>query len=299
MNQNNDYIIVTDSTCDLDIETRKKLGLDIIDNYIIVDGKDMHGSIDWGKYYTADEFYGWMKENRNISTSQVPPQDFIDFFGKRLETGKDILYIGCSSAMSSTVNSARIAKDELEEKYPNQKIVIVDSLRCSFGLGIMVLKAFELRDQGKSIEEVAAYTEEHKNNVQQVGTVESLVYLKRAGRIKGMAAIMGTLIGIKPIIIADAVGMNASIEKVRGTKKAYKRCVEYIKETIVNPEDQYIYVAHTNCIDIANEIKRLIMEQINCKGVIFGIVNPSMGNSVGPGMFGAYYVGKKVEYICK
>ena len=297
MNNAEQYVIVTDSMCDLDIDTRKKLGLEIIDNYIIVEGKCMHSSIDWGKEYTADQYYGWMKENKKISSSQVTPQDFYVFFEERLKKGLDILYIGCSSALSGTVGSALIAKADLQEKYPDRKIVIVDALRASLGLGLMVVKAFELKNEGKSIEEVAKYTDDHKNNVQQVGTVQTLSYLRKAGRIKSVAAIMGNIISIKPIIIADAVGMNASIKKVRGSKKAYRQCIEYLKETIIDSENQYIYLSHTNCIDIANTIKQMILDEVKCKGVIMSIVNPSMGNSVGPGMFGIYYYGKKVELI--
>ncbi len=299
MTEKRDYVIVSDCTCDLDQETRKKLGLDIVDNYIFVDGKEMPGSIDWGKYFTAHEFYTWVKENRKITSSQTPPQIFLTFFEERLKAGKDILYIGCSLKMSSTVNSAKIAAEELSEIYPEQKIIVIDSLRSSLGLGVMVLKAFELKAAGKTIDEVAEYTIEHRNNVQQVGTVESLIYLKRAGRVTGVSAFMGNLIGIKPIIIADATGMNASIEKVRGAKAAYRRCVEYMKETIVDPENQYIYLAHTDCLDLANTIKEMILETINCKGVVLSIVNPSMGNCVGPGMFGIYYYGTKVDYIPK
>lgn len=299
MSKDNTYVIVSDVTCDIDLEIRKEIGLDIIDGYISVDGKEMCSSIDWGKYYTAREFYDWIRANKKVTSSQTPPQDFVPFFEERLQKGLDVLYIGCSSAMSNTVFSGEKAAADLKDKYPDRKVIVIDALRAGSGLGVLVYKALELQNEGKSIEENAKWITEHRNNVHQVGTVESLTYLKRSGRINSMTAIMGTLIGIKPIIIADSLGANVSIDKAHGTKAAYRKCIQYVKDTIENSEEQYIYVSHSDCLEIAQIIEKMILEEIKCKGVVLSIVNPSMGHCVGPGMFGIYYFGKPVTVVSK
>lgn len=299
MSKDTSYAIVSDVTCDIDIETRKELGLDIVDGYIIVEGKEMPSSIDWGKYYTAHEFYDWVRANKKISSSQTPPQDFVPFFEAKLKQGLDVLYIGCSSAMSNTVLSGIAAAEDLKKKYPDRKIIVIDALRASSGLAVLVYKAIEMQKEGKTIEETASWITAHRNNVHQVGTVESLTYLNRAGRINNMTAIMGTLIGIKPIIIADSLGANASIAKARGAKAAYRKCLDYVKNTIVNPEEQYIYISHSDCPDVAAIIEKMVLEEIKCKGVVVSIVNPSMGYCVGPGMFGIYYFGVPVTLVSK
>lgn len=299
MNKDATYSIVSDVTCDIDLDTRKKIGLDIVDGYITVDGKEMCSSIDWGKYYTVREFYDWIRAGKKVTSSQTPPQDFIPFFEEKLQKGLDVLYIGCSSAMSSTVFSGVTAAEQLKEKYPDRKIIVIDALRASAGLAVLLYKAFELQAEGKTIDETAEWITEHRNNVHQVGTVESLSYLKRAGRINSMTAIMGTLIGIKPIIIADTLGANVSVAKAHGSKAAFRKCIEYVKETIENPEEQYIYISHSDCLETVETVEKMLLEAVKCKGVVISCVNPSMGHCVGPGMFGIYYFGKKVTLVSK
>ncbi|MCF0143221.1 MAG: DegV family protein [Parasporobacterium sp.] len=289
-----DFTIFGDSTCDLTEEYRSEAGIEYLEMKFSIDDREYSADLDW-KEMSPKEFYDTMRSGKRITTTQVPMETFERKFTDAITAGKDILYISCSSALSKSVNAGMVAARELMEKYPETRIRIVDSLESSFGQGLMLLKAAALRKEGKSVDETADIMEAEKLTYQQCGTVEKLDYLKRAGRVTASSAFFGNIIGIKPIIISDALGQNYAIKKVKGAGAAKEAVVQYVAENIVDSENQYIYLAHADAKETAEAYSRLITEKINCKGTVYGNIGPIVGASVGPGTIICYFVGKSID----
>lgn len=225
----NNYAIITDSTSDLCKIFRTQYDIDYAQMNISYDDKELVASLDWDSY-SLKELYDTMRMGKRIRITQVPYDAFLNKFKYYLEQGKDVLYISCSSALSGSINIARTVKQELEESYPNNKIVLVYSLISCLGQGFLVIKAASLRNEGKTINEVKEYLEVNKLKVHQVATVENLEYLKRAGRVKASSAFFGNLFGVKPIIISDVIGQNYAFKKVKGRVASMNYLVEFMQE---------------------------------------------------------------------
>jgi DegV family protein with EDD domain len=222
------YVIFSDSSCDLNKEKREKYNVEYIPMRILFDDKDYPASLDY-EYVGYKEFFELMRSGVRIRTAQINVNEYVQRFEEVLSQGKDVLYISCSSSLSSSYKGSLVAKEELLKKYPDAKIEIVDSLNGCLVVGLITITASILREQGKSIEEVRDYLEEHKLEMNQFGSVDNLVYLKRAGRVSVASAFFGGLLQFKPIIISDINGMNTAIEKVKGRKKSFERLVDYFK----------------------------------------------------------------------
>ena len=291
-----DFIILTDSTSDLCKELRDKHNIDYVAMNITYDEKEFKASLDWEEY-SAKELYDLMRNGKRVKTTQVPYNTYLEKFLECGKEGKDVLYISCSSALSGTVNVARTVKDEVLETYPDMKISIVDSLISSLGQGYLVIKASELKEEGKTIDEVTSYLEDNKLKTQQVATVASLEYLRRAGRVKATKAFFGNLFGVKPIIMSDAKGQNYAFKKVKGRRASLLYLVEYLKENIVNPENQTIYISHADTLEDATFVKEHILKEVNCKEVFIDYICPIVGSSVGPGTIIVFYQGETVTIV--
>ena len=191
-------------------------------------------------------------------------------------------------------------RDELKEKYPDAKIICIDSLIACIGLGMLCIRASELRAAGNSIEETAAWIEEHKMTVHQECTVEKLTYLKQAGRVSAASAFFGGLLNVKPIIISDASGRNAAVEKVKGRGASLARLVERFKEEYLPCEYQRIFIAHADCLEDAEKVREAVREALGDKNaeIPIGYIGPVVGSTVGPGTIGIYFYGKEVTYDC-
>lgn len=291
-----DFIILTDSTSDLCKELRDKHNIDYVAMNITYDEKEFKASLDWEEY-SAKELYDLMRNGKRVRTTQVPYNTYFDKFMECGKEGKDVIYISCSSALSGTVNIARTVRDEVLETYKDMKICIVDSLISSLGQGYLVIKASELKKEGKSIDEITTYLEENKLKTHQVATVASLEYLRRAGRVKATKAFFGNLFGVKPIIMSDAKGQNYAFKKVKGRRASLLYLVEYLKENIVNPEEQTIYISHADTLEDATFVKEHILKEVNCKEVFIDYICPIVGSSVGPGTIIVFYQGETVTII--
>ena len=288
-----DYAIVGDSTCDLTSELRKKYSIEYVKMNYVVEGSEYPASLDW-ESHTAQEFYGLMRNGKRVTTTQVPRGVFESEFKKHLQAGRDILYIGCSSALSGSVNLARTIAEELIEEYPERNIICIDALNSSLGQGMMLIKAAMLREEGVSIEENAAYIEENKLRVNQCGTVASLEYLRKAGRVKASSAFFGNLFGVKPIIISDAIGQNYAIKKVKGAINARKEIARMIAEEAIEPEHHQLCITHADCEAEALALRDEILALKPFAGVTLNYIGPIVGASVGPGTVIAYCYGEKV-----
>ena len=240
------------------------------------------------------EFYDIIRRGIRFYTSMPSQQDYMDFFEKYLKENKDVLYIACSSGLSNSINIAKkLVETEVKEKYPNNKVVVIDSLRAGMSLGMIIMEAQRLKDEGKDIDEVTKWVEENKLKYLEVGIPETLTYLKRAGRVSGPKALMGNMIGLKPILEFDDKGSNIAVNKAIGRKKAYIKMAEMIKNHIDDPENQEIYLMHADCKDDdVKAFKDEILKAVKVKNIIVEPLGPIIGASSGPGTIIVNYRGK-------
>lgn len=284
------YVIVTDSCGDLSKELRERYNVDYVPMHFSFDDKDYVADLDWGTF-SPREYYDIMRNGTRIFTSQVNAQQYVEAFEKYINEGYDILSLSCSSGLSASVKASYAARETLLEKYPDAKIICVDTYISCGGLALLCIKASMLREEGKSIDEVAAWVEENKLCFRQEGTVEKLIYLKQSGRISAASAFFGGLLNIKPIIISDVKGRNVSVEKVKGRAVSIKRVSERCAENYV-ANGLPIFISHADCIEDAEALKAEVAALIPEAEIMIGYVGPIVGASVGPGMMGLYYFGK-------
>ena len=292
-----DFVIITDSCSDLTKNMRETYNIDYVPMHFSYDDKDVVASLDFEEISVTD-FYNMMRKGTRFITSQVNAIDYKNKFEKYLSDGYDILSISCASPLSSSVLSSYKVRDELLAKYPDSKIICLDSLNSCSGLALLCIMASRLRAEGKSIEEVAQWVTNNRNNVNQEATVEKLIYLKQAGRISFASAFFGGLLNVKPIIISDVNGQNVSIEKLKGKKQAFNRIVERAVEEY-NPEIcKDIIIAHADNLDDANELKSMLLEKLpDVEDLItINYIGPIVGASVGPGTVAIYCMGKEVTF---
>lgn len=290
------FVIISDSACDLNKELRDRFGVaDYVPGHVIwPDGSDHLADLDWGEV-SPEEYFTMLSNKKNVFSTGTPSiPDTIDVMEKYLSQGQDVLAIVLSTGISGTygvfVNAAR----EIQDKYPDRKIIVVDSLRYSTSLALLCMYAAGLRNMGKSIDEVAEWVETNKHCIHQIGWMDDLFYCKRMGRVSNVAAVMGTLVGIKAMADFNEYGKNYVIGKTRGYNNAYTACVEYMKATIINPESQIIFLAQTLREKEAEELRAMIQKELNPKEIIMTTVGPSCGTAIGPGFVAAFYFGRKV-----
>ena len=293
---NNSFVIITDSCCDLNKEIRKKYNIQYIPMHFSYDEKEFEADLDW-KEISQKEFYNLMREGKRITTAQITAIEYKKAFQSYIKQGYDILSISCSSALSNSVNASYMVRDELRSENAQSKILCVDSLNSCFGLGMMCIIASQMRAEGKSIEEVYSYLEENKLKFNQEATVESLKYLKQAGRVSAVSAFFGGLLNIKPIIISDTKGQNLAVEKIKGRKTSFERIAERVKEEFDKNCDKRIFIGHGDCIDDCQELKEIILNKLADKEIEIFIdyIGPIIGASCGPGVIGVYFMGKEVQ----
>lgn len=300
--ENREFVIVVDSCSDLSKELREQNGIEYVKMGVVKKLKDkdeeIPASLDWD-LFTNKELFDWQRNGMHLKTSQVSTKEFQNVFGRLVEQGHDVLYVACSSALSGSYNYSLIVRDEILEKHPEAKIVCVDTLCSCLGQGMMALDVAKMKQDGKSLEECAQYLEDNKLCYNQIATVETLQYLKDAGRVKAASAFFGNLFGVKPMIISDAIGQNYAVKKIKGRKNSIIEMVNMLKEVIVEPEKQTLWIAHADCIEDAQYLKDLIEREVHPKEVRIEFMGPIIGVSTGPGTLGLYVKGKKVTIVGK
>lgn len=289
--------IIVDSCSDLTGELLEKYDIDYAKMNTVYEGKETPASLTW-EYYSPKELYDIMRNGNRVTTTQVPMEEFTRIFKEYLEKGYDIIYIGCATKQSGSVNTGFVVAKELLKEYPDRKIECIDALNACIGEGMLGIYASELNKAGKSFEEIVELVKSHRNNVNEFCTVETLDFLRMAGRVKASKAFFGNLMGVKPVLIADADGAQTPIKKARGRIASFQEIVNLTAENIVEPENQFIYLAHADCA--ADEVEMLInmvKEKIpNAKGIIPIVIGPIIGASVGPNTIGLWSFGKEVTY---
>ena len=290
------YVIMADATCDLGEELQKQYDIRVIPSHIMLpDGRDIPSFHKWEEF-SRDQFYRDLKANpEGFATAPPNVSEFAAAFEKAAEQGNDILLLTISTGISGTYGFACQAKKELAEKYPDTDIRVIDSLRFGPALGMLAVDAALKRDQGLSLEETAAYLEENKNCLHQAGWLDDLSFVAKKGRMTHAKAFFGTLAGVKPIGEFDYNGLTTVIGKAKGAKSAYELLLKYIGQTIRNPEEQTIVIAHTNRAEQAEIYRGMIEEKFHPKAVRIYEVFPMCGISIGPGLMAAYYYGKPIS----
>ncbi len=289
----NNYAIIADSTCDLPAEIREKYNIDYIKMGYVIDDVTYPASLDW-ESHSAHEFYDLMRNGKYVRTVQITREDTVNVFKKHLEAGEDIVYISCSSALSGSISFANLVAKELKEAYPERTVHCVDSLCSSLGQGMITLKACELKSQGKSAPEVVDWLLENRLKINQFGTVESLEYLRRVGRVTASSAFFGNLFGVKPIILSDIKGQNYAFKKVKGIKAAKAEIASLICEAAENSENEILYISHADNLKGAEDMRDAILEKKKFKDVCISCIGPIVGASVGPGTIIPFCFGKEV-----
>ena len=290
-----DYVILTDSSTDLTKDLRERFGIDdyLPGNITFPDGHTEDSTLDW-ENISPQDFYTSMSKDSMYTTGIKNLEIQEAFFEKYLKQGKDILSISLSHALSNTYDSCRKAAQNLMEKYPDRKIICVDSLRYSGGDGLLCSFAGEMKKEGKSLEEVAEWLENNKHRCHQTGTVDDLKFLAKMGRCSNVSAFMGSLINIKPLAEFNRDGMNQIITKVTGYKKLFTAMIEYMKATI-EPEPKRIFVSHSFRKAQWLQLQELIRENFPTAEIIPTTVNMANGSSIGPGMVVTFYMGKEIS----
>ena len=287
------YQIFTDTSSGMSKELRQKYNIEYFRMGLVVDGKDYYGDLDY-EDFSREELYGWVKDpNIVIRTSLVTPVEFESKMEKYLKKGIDILYVACTDALSGTRNTFELLKQDLMDKYPGRKIISINSCRAEMALGLMVIEAAKLKEQGKSLEETVEYIEEQKQYFHQVGSIDTLKYLKAYGRVSGAAAFFADTLNIKPLIMADIHGNNYTYKKVHGAQKAMAGCLEYVKDNMVEGVTDVVYIGETMPTDAKAYLKKHIEEDLHLKTEEY-IISPIVGVCCGPGMYGCWFKGKLV-----
>lgn len=288
----NEFVIVTDTSSDLPGSYFEKNNIPLLTLYYTIDG--VTGKNGCPTKEDLSSFYAKMRSGSQPQTQQVNPAEATQTFKEVLDSGKDVLYIGFSSGLSGTVNSARIAKEELYEKYPNQKIFIIDTLCASLGQGLVVDYAVKMKEAGSTIDEIAQWIEDNKLHVCHYVTVEDLVYLQRGGRISKTAAFLGTMIGIKPTICVDNYGKLVPIGKVRGRKQALAALVDHMEEKLgsYKGKPQTIFISHADCEEDALALSDMIRERFGYEDFFINSIGPTIGSHAGPGAVVLFFLGE-------
>lgn len=287
----NKFIITSDTTADLPRDYVEKNEIGILAMSFQIEGKDYSGD----EELNIKEFYDKMRNGLMPTTSQVNPTQAKSKFEQYLNKGYDVLHISFSSGLSGSYNNARIASIELNEKYNKNKVIVIDSLSVSLGEGLLVNKAVELRNEQKSIDEVATWLEENKLNVCQYFTVDDLNHLYRGGRVSKTTAILGSVIGVKPIIHVDNEGKLIPIAKVRGRKQSLTKLIDNMEKTIGSYkfENKTIFISHGDAYKEAEALGERIKEKFGVKSIMISAIGPIIGAHSGPGTVAVFFMGEE------
>ena len=292
---NKNYVFMTDSDSDLPFHYVDKMDITMVYMPYIVDGTEYLD--DLGRNGKQKEYFDKMRNGAAPVTSLLPTQIYLEHFEPCFQGGKDILFLAFSSQLSSTINNIYAARDELLAKYPDRKMIVVDTLSISAPQALLILTAYEMFDAGKSMEDVAAWVEENKLKAQAWFTVEDLKYLRRGGRISAVAATMGTMLDLKPVIVENKEGKLVSVEKVQGRKRALRVIADRVAENIENADRQKLILMHADALEDATRVETLIRERVpNISDIEYIFIGPVIGAHCGPGTIAACFLGKERPY---
>ena len=286
----NAYTIITDSGCDLSKEKLAASGVKELCLTFRFNDSDT-------EYKSGDmpiaAFYQQMRDGRVAKTSAVNYEEFREAFEEELKAGRDVLYIGFSSGLSSTSESAQVAAKELAEEYPDRKVIAIDTLCASAGEGMLVYLAAKMQAEGATVDETAAFVRERYMKMCHWFTVDDLVYLKRGGRVSAAVALAGAVLGIKPVMHVDDEGHLINMSKARGRKAAIKALAQKYVELLEDQEQKMYFISHSDCMEDALLLEELISQHNGQKADLITDVGPVIGAHSGPGTLALFFFGKE------
>lgn len=284
-----EYVIFTDSACDIDEQKLKSWQVAYCPLSFTIAGEDK----EYSNYDLAPhDFYEKMRGGAVAKTSAINTDSFLNYFEPILKEGKDLLYLGFSSGLSTTFNCARMAAEELKEKYPERKIITIDTLCASAGQGLLVYLAVLEKEKGGTIEQVAEYVQGLVPNMCHWFTVDDLVYLKRGGRISPTVALVGSVLGIKPILHMDEEGHLISRGKVRGRKAAIAALADKYGELAKKNAPRKVFLCQADCMDDAQLLVKMLGEKYKVDVDYIADIGPVIGAHAGPGTLAVFFIGE-------
>ena len=291
------FVIIPDASSDLTRDLRERFNIPgyIKGVFYFQDGREAAADLDW-ELIDPETYYKSMSgRNMLYKTASSKKGEVFSVYESFLKEGKDILAVSLSSGLSGTYQLCCQVAKELMEKYPERKIIVVDSLRYSTALSLLVIEASLKQQAGWSLEDTAAYLEQNKHRVHQIGPMDDLFFLVKTGRISNFKAFFGSLMGINPMADFNRKGLSQVLGKFKGKARAFDAVIEYMKQTIQDPQEQIIFVAHSDRAQSAEALAQRIREEFSPKEIIINHVGMSCGASVGPGLCAAFYWGKEIS----
>lgn len=286
------YKIITDSAANLTDEQIKDYDTEIISLKYNIDGKDYDSYIK-GVKTDFSPVYKLLREKAMITTSLANRGDCDKVILPVLQSGEDVLVLAFSSGLSGTCQNIKLAAEDYKEMFPDRKIFVVDSLCASMGQGMLVYYVSKLKAEGKTIEEAAEWAENNKLSIAHIFTIDDLFFLKRGGRLSGTSAVVGSLLGIKPLLHMADDGKLYVTGKVRGRKATLEFLADSLGEKGINLKEQEIFIVHGDCLEDAKTLGKMILDKYKVKGITYNILDPVIAAHAGPGTLAVFFIGKE------
>ncbi len=286
----NDYVIITDATCDLPPALAEQMGIDVIPMEFTMNDKIYKHYSD-AREMSFQTFYQRTRDGEISVTSQINRVTYEKHFSQILNAGKDVLYIAFSSGLSGTYQASTIIAEELTKQYENRRIVCVDSRAASIGEGLLVYTAAQKKAEGMDFDQLLEWVTGNRDHTCHWFTVNDLNHLKRGGRVSAVSAVVGSALGIKPVLHTDTQGHLIPVSNVRGRKKSLDTLVEHMINTCTNPEEQTIFIGHGDDMEAAEYVKSLVNEKFHVKDIIISYIGPVIGSHTGCGVIALFFFG--------
>lgn len=284
-----EFVITTDSTVDLPKEWLEERNVPTLKLAYTIDGEtypDMEG-------ISKKDFFDRIRKGSLPTTSQVTPNQARELFEPIVKEGKDIIHIGFSSGLSGSLNSERMAAQDLMEDYPDARITVIDSLCACLGEALLLYYVLKLQKEGKTYDEIVGWAEENKLHVCHNVTVDDLNHLHRGGRVSKATAVLGTMVKIKPMIHMDNEGKLRVIGKERGRKRSLHKIVDVMEEQMKGWDNEIVMITHGDCEEDAQYVAGLIREKYGIDNILINVIGTVIGSHTGPGVVATFCMGNK------
>jgi DegV family protein with EDD domain len=283
--------LYTDTNTDITLEEANKYGYKLISMPYLIDGNENYPYVDW-KVFDYHTYYESLRKGVMPTTCAISPMAYLTYFEEEFKNGNDILYVHFSRNMSGTFNAMNLALEELKEKYPERKVYLIDTKGITILSNIIVKEIGDMFLNGKTLEEVLAWAETEVDHYATYFFADTLSFFRRSGRVGGVSAVMGNLIGIKPIIYMDPNGTMTNIGKERGRHNAVKKLISYVDELNIDITKHRVVIGHTDALEIAKQLGNLLIEKYGELQIDYVPVNPTAGSHCGPDTVGVAFYAK-------
>ena len=286
------FKIVTDSAANLSTEQIKEYDVDVISLKYYINDVEYEGYTK-GKEIDYVDMYTRLRAKEKITTSLASREDCDKVMLPLLEEGNDILVLAFSSGLSGTCQNIKLAAEDYREIYPDRKIIVVDTLAAALGQGLLVHYAVEHKNNGDTIEQVAEWVENNKLSLCHIFTIDDLFFLKRGGRLSGTSAVVGTMLGIKPLLHIADDGKLYVTGKARGRQATLTHLENSLEEKGFDLENQEVFIVHGDCEADAIKLGEAVKKRYNVKKVVYNMLNPVIAAHSGPGTLAIFFIGKE------